>query len=190
MSNKLSLHDFLGMLIPGCLLVLVLVAWAKCDKVNSLLCVEGNNFASSLLFLTLGYCVGLAWHMLVDWISKPFRPFTLYVYYITSKREESEYNVIPGVDLTDRYYYAYEYVQQFSKSTAIKFVEGQVLLIRNLSLPFALWFCMKLGISQWIGIVILFGFVSVLLMLLRQMTIYRLVFEEYFYLKSVNDNSK
>lgn len=188
MSNKLSLHDFLGMLIPGCLLVLV--ALTKCDKVNSLLCVDGNNFASSLLFLTFGYCVGLVWHMLVDWISKPFRSISLYIYYIKSKREESEYNVIPGVDLADRYFYAYEYVQQFSKSTAIKFVESQVLLIRNLSLPFALWFCMKLEISQWICIVLLFGLVSVIIMLLRQMTIYRLVFEEYFYLKSVNDNSK
>lgn len=189
MSNKLSLHDFFGMLIPGCLLVLVLVE--KYQNVSLLFNVKDNNiFASSLLILTFGYCIGLVWHMFVDFISKPFRPISLYIYYIISNREESEFNAIPGVNLKDRYYYAYEYVQQYSKSTAIKFVEGQVLLMRNLSLPFALWLCIKLEITQWLCIVILLGLFSVIFMVLRQMTIYRLVFEEYFYLKEVNENHK
>ena len=184
MTNKLSLHDFFGMLIPGCFWVLIYVHTGK----NLNILIE-NQFFKTLVYLTIGYSVGLVWHMIIDYLSKLFRPISLYIHYVFGPLTDEQYREIPGVDLKDRYYYAYEYVQQYSKNYGIKFVEGQVLLIRNLSLPFAILLTNYIDFNHPAGIIILVCSASVLLMLLRQMTIYRLVYEEYFYLKKVHDTT-
>lgn len=180
MMKKLSLHDFLGMLIPGCFWVLIYVH--NCGELKMSL---DNQGLKTVVYLTIGYSVGLVWHMLIDYISKPFRSISLKVHYVLGTVTDEQYSEIPGVDLKDRYYYAYEYVQQYSKSSAIKFVEGQVLLLRNLSLPLAVLLTCYIDFNYAKGFVISICFISIVFMLLRQMTIYRLVFEEYFYLKKV-----
>ena len=185
MKNKLSLHDFLGMLIPGCFWILVFLQW----KFPNYSFID-NQYIKIFAFLSIGYFIGLIWHMIAEFLFQPFLSISLHFFYGLGVIAEKQYWNIDGDNIKDKYYYAYEYVQQNSKNVAIKFVEGQVLLLRNYSLPLAIWLKFCFNIEHASLFIISMCVISIILMFIRQMTVYRLIFEELVYLKKIKYNNE
>ena len=191
-SEKISLYDFLTMVVTGFVILVMLIPWN---------CIEDYW----ILITVFSYIVGLFYHRFLEWmgaiienqkLSIPFFFGTIfirnYVKALEKKRNgENESEDIKEKELKEikkKYYSAYYYIMDKPCYKNISVLEAQVAFVRNVSwLLFALsigaftkadWDFLEMVTNWGIGIffVVLFV-VSFFVRYFTQMKIYKLVWE-------------
>ena len=114
---------------------------------------------------------------------------TIVVIYSLLFIKKISYRIVPTV--TD-YYNKYYQVEKLRPQNGIKIIESQVALIKNLCLPLCLWVTVIITNNKYCNLICdLFFLVTSLMIFIgcavhRQSIVYRIVFEDYKYLKQNN----
>lgn len=184
-SSKLTMYDFLSMMVSG---FIILFPFS---------CLERGDSYDIILFFILCYLVGIAYHKLLECISKPIRNIKSFIgngkkkALITFKernRKNSE-QVSEDVD----YYEAYYYLIHNKCMNVIPVLEAQVTFIRNI-LPLIIIYLICLTGGRFHIVFIddcyIIQILTIVVLLLPwvwykiQIKVYELVWEGYFFLKN------
>lgn len=209
LTSKFSLYDILSMILPGCL-------WLWCGKIIFSGCDWAivkeaqkiiENWSDShdkiwivAVFLAAGYIVGLLAEIMIGEFWRQFianRPCWVASVYDRKIKNEEYCNIqnAKGTTAQERYYFAYEYVRQNGKISAISIVESQIAMLRNTRWPISILVGLLIGQAAnccccgiLAGLVvwsIMFAFA-----LLRIQKEYEMVFDSYEFIIDVENSRK
>lgn len=215
-SEKLTAYDFLGMLIPGIVVVscscmlfyssqhdsclsFYFELIALIDKF-SILC----DISIILIFLAVAYICGLAVNTISDWLFNWFRNNDKHIIKAAKKLIskghnyrfiEEFYNMVSESGNTEcEYYRMYYWLMWKNKtSSAIPVLESQVVFVRNMLIPTLLLISVTISKDCMTVLQILFIvlFISEFAILFsRQERIYSLILEDYQWYKELESIEK
>lgn len=102
--SKLSLHDLLTILIPGCIIEYLVIMWlcqAEPSFYSSCCCCSREwNIGFIIMFLVIGYIIGLLNDNFMNWQFAPFRN-NYYILHFTHQQTILRYNFTPDKNFTD-----------------------------------------------------------------------------------------
>lgn len=209
LTSKLSLYDALGMMLPGCM-------WLWCGKIIFSNCswsivLQAKNIIDKwschygeawnvVVFLAAGYIVGLLAENVIGEFWRQFitnRPSWVTSVYKRKIAKEDYRNIqnAKGTTEQEKYYYAYEYVRQYSNRYSIDIVETQVAMLRNTRWPASILVGLLVGKAATcccFGILagLLIWFIMYGFALLRLQKVYEMVFDSYEFLIDVENSKK
>lgn len=209
--SKFTFFDIMAMLIPGG----VIIAMIALSLGYKLSCNTEDNINTILVItyiFVLCYLVGLVHNTIMDYIGNKihFRNNPRRIYTTLKKFQDRDYSYLKELTkdiikskeeqhILDKYYEAYYYVERHSNNNHIHIIETQVIFIRNMLLPLFLLFLFHfdafsddIGINNpYIKCPFIIGTISLFLPLIsRQKKIYELVWEDYEFLKRLENNEK
>jgi len=209
--SKFTFFDIMAMLIPGGVII-AMITLSLDYKLNCNTEDNINTILGITYIFALCYLVGLVHNTIMDYIGNKIlsRNSPKRIYAALKKFQDKNYcylkeltkDIIKLKDeqhILDKYYEAYYYVERHSNNNHIHIIETQVIFIRNMLLPLSLLFFFhfdefsnELGTSNPdIKCVFIIGTISLFLPLIsRQKKIYKLVWEDYEFLKRLENNEK
>lgn len=216
-SSKLSLYDFIAMLMPGSIIAYCLM----CLFISESDVIPMDNPFFWILFFVVSYILGIANHLFSACIFKSigFRNCPKMLKDSIQRANDYQYETNVDLDkvvsqqcLRDKYYQAYYYAKKNAYGNDIAIMESQVAFLQSLFCPviiilfLSIFPCVDLSrplklqiglcdcrcmyiVTIWIGSLITI-FLTILLMISRQKKIYDRVWEDYHFLKLVNKENK
>lgn len=215
-SSKLSLYDFIVMLMPGSIILYCLM----CALTSGCKLFPIDNGFFWIFFFIISYLIGMVNHILSACIFNKMMGFRncpkMLKDSIQWANENGYYTDVDLEKITtqqclkDKYYKAYYYARKYAYGNDIEIIESQVAFLQSLFLPVI--FILSLSIipsvdlfrplnlqtgfcdcrcmyvlSIWIGSIITIILMAIL-MISRQRIIYKRVWEDYHYLRKIGDN--
>ena len=215
-SSKLSLYDFIVMLMPGSIILYCLM----CALTSGCKLFPIDNGFLWILFFIISYLIGMVNHILSACIFNKMMGFRNCPKMLKDSIQwanENGYDTDVDLEkittqqcLKDKYYKAYYYARKYAYGNDIEIIESQVAFLQSLFLPVI--FILSLSIissvdlslplnlqtgfcdcrcmyvvSIWIGSIITIILMAIL-MISRQRIIYKRVWEDYHYLRKIGDN--
>lgn len=215
-SSKLSLYDFIVMLMPGSIILYCLM----CALTSGCKLFPIDNGFFWIFFFIISYLIGMVNHILSACIFNKMMGFRNCPKMLKDSIQwanENGYNTDVDLEkittqqcLKDKYYKAYYYARKYAYGNDIEIIESQVAFLQSLFLPVI--FILSLSIipsvdlslplnlqtgfcdcrcmyvvSIWIGSIITIILMAIL-MISRQRKIYKRVWEDYHYLRKIGDN--
>ena len=215
-SSKLSLYDFIVMLMPGSIILYCLMCALKSGC--KLFPIDNGFFW--IFFFIISYLIGMVNHILSACIFNKMMGFRNCPKMLKDSIQwanENGYDTDVDLEkittqqcLKDKYYKAYYYARKYAYGNDIEIIESQVAFLQSLFLPvifilslstipsvdlfspltlqkgFCDCRCMYV-LSIWIGSIITIILMAIL-MISRQRIIYKRVWEDYHYLRKIGDN--
>ena len=215
-SSKLSLYDFIAMLMPGSIILYCLM----CALTSGCKLFPIDNGFFWILFFIISYLIGMVNHILSACIFNKMMGFRNCQKMLKDSIQwanENGYDTDVDLEkittqqcLKDKYYKAYYYARKYAYGNDIEIIESQVAFLQSLFLPVI--FILSLSIipsvdlslplnlqtgfcdcrcmyvlSIWTGSIITIILMAIL-MISRQRKIYKRVWEDYHYLRKIGDN--
>lgn len=215
-SSKLSLYDFIVMLMPGSIILYCLM----CALTSGCKLFPIDNGFFWIFFFIISYLIGMVNHILSACIFNKMMGFRNCPKMLKDSIQwanENGYDTDVDLEkittqqcLKDKYYKAYYYARKYAYGNDIEIIESQVAFLQSLFLPVI--FILSLSIipsvdlslplnlqtgfcdcrcmyvlSIWIGSIITIILMAIL-MISRQRKIYKRVWEDYHYLRKIGDN--
>ena len=215
-SSKLSLYDFIVMLMPGSIILYCLM----CALTSGCKLFPIDNGFFWIFFFIISYLIGMVNHILSACIFNKMMGFRNCPKMLKDSIQwanENGYDTDVDLEkittqqcLKDKYYKAYYYARKYAYGNDIEIIESQVAFLQSLFLPvifilslstipsvdlfrplnlqtgFCDCRCMYV-LSIWIGSIITIILMAIL-MISRQRIIYKRVWEDYHYLRKIGDN--
>ena len=215
-SSKLSLYDFIVMLMPGSIILYCLM----CALTRGCKLFPIDNGFFWIFFFIISYLIGMVNHILSACIFNKMMGFRNCPKMLKDSIQwanENGYDTDVDLEkittqqcLKDKYYKAYYYARKYAYGNDIEIIESQVAFLQSLFLPvifilslstipsvdlfsplnlqkgFCDCRCMYV-LSIWIGSIITIILMAIL-MISRQRIIYKRVWEDYHYLRKIGDN--
>lgn len=214
-ATKLTLYDFISMLMPGSIIAYCLM----CLFISESDVIPMDNPFFWILFFVVSYILGIANHIISACMFKSigFRNCPKMLKDSIQWANENGYDTDVDLEkittqqcLKDKYYKAYYYARKYAYGNDIEIIESQVAFLQSLFLPvifilslstipsvdlfrplnlqtgFCDCKCMYV-LSIWIGSIITIILMAIL-MISRQRIIYKRVWEDYHYLRKIGDN--
>jgi hypothetical protein len=136
-SSRFTIYDFLAILIPGLLLLILLGTYCGCGSIFVSSEVTNNVWFIAFVVI-LSYILGLLWHKISECIFRKFRnseciikqQYELFI----SEYEKVSRNKTPKIhdNFKHEYYKAYYRLMRANCMNNIPVLEAQVAFIRNL----------------------------------------------------------
>ena len=215
-SSKLSLYDFIVMLMPGSIILYCLM----CALTSGCKLFPIDNGFFWIFFFIISYLISMVNHILSACIFNKMMGFRNCPKMLKDSIQwanENGYDTDVDLEkittqqcLKDKYYKAYYYARKYAYGNDIEIIESQVAFLQSLFLPvifilslstipsvdlfrplnlqtgFCDCRCMYV-VSIWIGSIITIILMAIL-MISRQRKIYKRVWEDYHYLRKIGDN--
>lgn len=211
-SSKLSLYDFIVMLMPGSIIAYCLT----CLFISESDVIRMDNPFFWILFFVVSYFLGIANHIISSCMFKSIGFRNCQKMLRDSIQRANKNGYVTDVDmekikeqkcLKDKYYQAYYYAKKNGYGNDIEIMESQVAFLQSLFCPviiilfLSIFPCVDLSrplnlqiglcdcrclyiVTIWIGSLITM-FLAISLMISRQKKIYDRVWEDYHYLKNI-----